>query len=398
MLAGGGAAVAYVLSGLYWLHWLALHLALLGGVSQLVLGAGQFFTCAFLATDPPPRRLVGAQLATWNAGTVLVAAGVSANLPGLVEAGAALLGGGLTLFAIALRGMDRRSLQKAPWALRWYQASATSLAIGGLAGVLLARQTIWPQGDLLGAHLALTLAGWLGTAILGTLHTFFPSLTQTQLRHPRLQLPTYLLWLAGVAALAAGAAFAGPWLADVGWAGMLGAAALLTVNLVASLRTSTGPLALPPRLLACAQTLLVAGLSLALVAAIHGGVDGPFTGAWRSALAALLLVGWIGLTVVGALLHLLAILARIRRFAHALPRPQPGRDRVITAVAGAAVTLLALSRAPGLTWIQPAAESLCLTVAAAGALHIARLAVRALRPGRGRSAPGGVGSGMPAAG
>ena len=43
-------------------HWLALHLLFLGGISQLVLGAGQFFVCAFLATDPPPRRLTAAQL------------------------------------------------------------------------------------------------------------------------------------------------------------------------------------------------------------------------------------------------------------------------------------------------------------------------------------------------
>jgi hypothetical protein len=56
LLLAAVAAIASTVTGLDWLHWTAVHLALLGGVSQLVLGAGQFFSCAFLATDPPSRR------------------------------------------------------------------------------------------------------------------------------------------------------------------------------------------------------------------------------------------------------------------------------------------------------------------------------------------------------
>jgi hypothetical protein len=32
--------------------------------------------------------------------------------------------------------------------------------------MLLARGVSWPHGSLLGAHLALNIAGWLGTAIV----------------------------------------------------------------------------------------------------------------------------------------------------------------------------------------------------------------------------------------
>lgn len=49
-------------------------------------------------------------------------------------------------------------------------------------------------------------------------------------------------------------------------------------------------------------------------------------GAWRSALAALLLVGWIGLTVAGSLLHLLSILGGIRHVMRTFPPPHPVRD------------------------------------------------------------------------
>lgn len=128
--------------------------------------AGQFFVCAFLATDPPPRRLVHAQLVAWNAGTALVAIGVPSDTTVLVEPGGGLIATGLVLFALALRFMERRSLQRPPWALRWYQASAACLGLGALLGVLMASGTPWSHGSLLGAHLALNLAGWLGTAIV----------------------------------------------------------------------------------------------------------------------------------------------------------------------------------------------------------------------------------------
>lgn len=100
----------------------------------------------------------------------------------------------------------------------------------------------WPHGSLLGAHLALNLAGWFGTAIVGTLHTFFPSLTRTQLRYPRLQGPAFVLWLLGDGELAVGTAFGIDLLVGSGWLALTAAAALLGVNLLASLRAASEPL------------------------------------------------------------------------------------------------------------------------------------------------------------
>ena len=382
MAAGAIAAVIHAVAGGYWMHWLSLHLLLLGGVSQLVLGAGQFFTCAFLATDPPPRRLVVAQLACWSGGTVLVATGVPTGLAGLAEAGGGLIAAGLVLFAVALRGMERRSLQRAPWALRWYQASAACLSLGALIGVLLARGTTWPYGDLLGAHLALNLAGWLGTSIVGTLHTFFPSLTQTQLRHPRLQRPTFALWVVGVLGLALGAAFTSPVVLACGWGALLLAAGLLATNVLASLRLAPRPLTLPARLLALAQLYLIAGLAIALVATIRSGASGPSVGAPRDALAVLLLAGWIGLTVTGSLLHLLAILGRIRRFSIAMPRPRPAPERVITVAMGISLAALALAQLAAVTSLETPATVLTLACAAALAVRVIILGARALAPRR----------------
>jgi len=141
----------------------------------------------------------------------------------------------------------------------------------------------------------------------------------------------YILWLLGVIELAFGAAFTGPAVLAAGWIGLLAATTLLCVNLLASLRAAPAPLSLPARLLAIAQTFLLAGLAAALIGTVQAGVDGPFVGSSREVLAVLLLAGWIGITVTGALLHLLAILARIRRRTTSMPRPQPARDRLTAA-------------------------------------------------------------------
>jgi nitrite reductase (NO-forming) len=361
------------------LHWLALHLALLGGVSQLVLGAGQFFVCAFLATTPPSRRLVGAQLAVWNVGTLAVAIGVPLKVDAVVDGGAVLVAGGLVLYLASLSAMQRRSLQQARWAVRWYQASASCLVVGVLVGAVLAGGLVWTHGSLLGAHLALNIAGWLGTAIVGTLHTFFPSLTATQLRFGRLQGPTFVLWLLGVVELTLAAAFAVDALAVLAWLQLSVAGVLLAVNLLASLRTSTAPLSLPTRLVALGQAFLPAGLVLALVATISDGAAGPLASGVRPALAILLVGGWIALTVAGSLLHLLSVLARVRHFTLSMPRSHPARDRAVAALAGLSVVVWAVAQVPGTDGLDVPALVLRVATTLILAAYIGRAAARTVR-------------------
>ena len=378
-----GAVVAIIHAATGWTdgHWLALHLVFVGGVSQLVLGAGQFFAAAFLATTPPSPRLVRYELSVWNAGAVLVAVGVPTGLEPVTAAGAALLAAGLCLFVGALRGLQRRSLQKAPWAVRWYEACAVFLGLGVLAGVLLAAGVGWSPGSLLGAHMTLNLAGWFGTAIVGTLHTFFPSLTQTRLAFPRLQSPTFVAWTSGTAALAAGYALAiGP-LVIAAWAALALAAALLCANLAASLRASPAPLALPARLVAAAQACLLVAVVVAVAGAIGGDSTAAPAGGARSAIAILLLPGWLGLTVAGSLLHLLAVLARVRDFTRPLPPARPTRDGLLAGAATLAVLGLAAARSGNLAAIDSVAlVALLIVYAALGAL-VAWRAGQALRGG-----------------
>jgi nitrite reductase (NO-forming) len=305
-----------------------------------------------------------------------VAVAVPARIPALSDAGALLLLGGLAIFWTALRRLERGSLRTARWAIRWYYACAAFLVVGALIGMLIARGTPWSHGSLLGAHVALNLAGWLGTAIVGTLHTFYPSLTQSRLVHERLQGATFTAWTLGVSALAAGAAFdVGP-VGALGWLLLTVAALLLSVNLAASWRSADRPLgfALAPRLVGAAQIFLVAGLFTALAMQLDEGLGATPAGRWRAALAVLLIAGWIGMTVAGSLLHLLSVLYRVRHLGAAMPRPRPRLDQAQTAVPALAIAALALSYAPGAEALRLPAAVLALVSAAPVAVRILLLA------------------------
>lgn len=301
-------------------HWLTLHLALLGGVSQLILGVGQFFVCSYLATTPPTDRLLFAQLGSFNLGVVLLAAGRLVATPQLAEAGAALIVLALALFTLAVGQMRARSLRRADLTILWYLAGAASLALGVAIGALLVRGTAWSHGSLLGAHLALNLGGWIGAAIIGTLHTFYPTLTGTQLPRPRLEPPTLALWMFGVWALAGALAWSLGWLATLALASLALATVSLLVNLATALLRRKIPLTHAAKLVTAGQVLLAAALLAApfAIEAAGGGVafDWPAGG-----LLAACVLGWIACTVAGSLIHLIGVMRHLRR----LRRLRPGR-------------------------------------------------------------------------
>lgn len=313
MLAAAAIALILALAGIGGqARWLALHLALLGGASQLIIGVGQFFVCSYLATTPPPDRLLAAQLGAFNGGVLLLAAGRLAGAPELAEAGAALVVLALVLFAVAIGTMRSRSLRRAELTIIWYVAGAASLAVGVVIGALLVRGTAWPHGSLLGAHLSLNLGGWIGAAIIGTLHTFFPTLTGTQLPHPRLEPPTLALWLLGAWALAVATAWSLAWLAAVAMVALGVAALLLLVNLEAALRRRKIALTHAARLVTVGQCLL-AGALITLPFAIDTG-SGQIGFEWPAGgLLAAFALGWVALTVAGALIHLIGVMAHLRR-------------------------------------------------------------------------------------
>lgn len=377
LIAGAVTAVlgASELAGNDW-RWIALHLILLGGVSQFVLGAAQFFSTAYLATEPPSRGLIQLQIGIWAIATICVAASYPADLTVLTEFGGVLAICVLALFAYSLRELERASLQKAVWTIRWYYACAAFLGVGVVIGIVMARGGAWSYGSLLGAHLALNLAGWLGTAIVGTLHTFYPSLTNSRLRYQRLQGPTFVAWVIGVCALTGGEAFELVEISLLGWTALMLAAVMLFVNLVGTALDGVGPPTLAAKLVGTAQFFLLAGLTLAIVMLAVEGSSAALVGPWRAALATLLMAGWIGMTVAGSLLHLMAVLARVRDFGNKMPEPSR-RDDLLIGLLAAGVAALALSQVSGLAGLQTPAAIVTIFAAAPLAVRILLLATKA---------------------
>lgn len=324
--------------------WAAIHLVLLGGVSLLILGVSQFFVTAFLATSPPSRRMVAVQITCWTAGAACVVTGVSTDADWLATIGVVLLLTTLLLYARSLAGLHSRSLQRAPWASRWYAASALWLVLGIAVGLMLTVHFAWSHGSLLGAHLAFNLGGWLGGAIVGTLHTFAPSLTQTKLRFPRLQPATFAFWSAGCGVTAIGYAFSLGALVLLGWSLLVVGAGLLATNLIASGSESKVPLTLPARLVIWSQAFLPLGLLFGLVSAADHSLA-PLFGDDRVTLAVLLLAGWVGLTVIGSMLHLLSVVVRVRDLGRPATTPNQLQDRLLASAAVGAIGLLAVAEA-----------------------------------------------------
>jgi nitrite reductase (NO-forming) len=384
MVAGAAVAVANAIDPWTWGRWLALHLVFVGGISQLVLGASQFFAGAFLATDPPRRALVRTQIGGWNAGSLLVALGVPLGSEAAVYAGAGVLLATLGLYASGLAEMRRRSLGSVPWATRWYLAATACLVVGVVAGAMLANAIAWPHGNLLGAHMVLNLGGWFGTAIVGTLHTFFPSLTHSRLRLPRLQGPTFAAWVGGIVVLAAGYGFSLDVAAIAGWCLLVLAAVALAANLLGSMLAATRPLSLPARVIGAAQVFLVLGIVVAAAGAIGAGPNDPLADPTRAAVATLLVSGWIGLTVLGSLLHLLALLLRVRDLRRGMPEPRPGRDLALTIATALAVAVAAAADLGAGSLLDRLGEAVLLAAYVVLGARVALLGARVIRTARPR--------------
>jgi hypothetical protein len=232
--------------------------------------------------------------------------------------------------------------------------------------------------------MVLNLGGWFGTAIVGTLHTFFPSLTHSRLRLPRLQGPTFAAWIGGIVLLAAGYGFSLDAAAAAGWSLLALAAAALTANLISSLIAARRPLSLPARVIAAAQVFLVTGIAIAAIGSIGAGPDEALADPTRAAMATLLVSGWIGLTVLGSLLHLLALLLRVRDLRRGMPEPRPVRDLALTIVAALGVATAAAADLGAGSLLDRAGEAVLLAAYVLLGARVALLGARVIRTARPR--------------
>jgi hypothetical protein len=123
--------------------WLVAYLALVGALSQLILGAGQQTFAADLPRPSLSGRTVGAELALWNAGAVIVPVGVFVETPRVVAAGSVLLHAALALFAAATDISEARRARDHGVSLYVYRVAVILLAASVLVGTGLADALPW---------------------------------------------------------------------------------------------------------------------------------------------------------------------------------------------------------------------------------------------------------------
>jgi nitrite reductase (NO-forming) len=369
-----GAAVGYDDT-----RWLALHLYLVGGASGLILGAAAFFTGLFLAPTTSARTLRRIQLAGWNAGSALLPVGVLLDLDAVTAAAGLLLLAALGAFTAALQLQRRRIGPRRGLLPRWYLTAAGLLVVGIALGIALARDPAFLPGDGVGAHRTLNLVGWIGGAIVGTLHTLYPAMTGTRLPHPRLERLTYAAWLAGTLVAALGYGLGERLPTAAGYALLAVAAGLVVVNVAASARRARR-VPLSAQLVGAAQAMLVVGLVVALAASLRPGTALAYRG--HDALLELLAAGWIGLTILGALTHLLGTIAR------APVAAQAGRwdrgDVALTVLAAGGLLVVVASELLGGTPADLPARTAVGIAYLVVAVRVARLAAGAVRATRRR--------------
>lgn len=178
----GWLAVAVVLSAAHQVlglpGWVALHALLLGAVTNAILIWSEHFVVTLCRAPAPLARRVAAGLTALNLFVVTVLAGVTTNVSVMTGAGAAGICVIAAVHTVFLVRTYRKALQRRFGHLICFYASASvALLAGAVTGAALgtgAATPIW-YSRLWGAHVHLTLLGWVGFAVLGTLFTLWPT-------------------------------------------------------------------------------------------------------------------------------------------------------------------------------------------------------------------------------
>jgi nitrite reductase (NO-forming) len=165
--------------------WLALHLVLLGGLTNAIVVWSEHFAAALLRVPRAGERAATARALALNLGVLAVLVGVHAGRPLLAAGGAWLVGAVVAAHAAALAAGIRRALGARLAATVWFYVAASAALLAGMGlGVLLAggaagSADAWRAMRL--AHVHLNLLGWVGLAVVGTQFTLWPTVLRTRM-------------------------------------------------------------------------------------------------------------------------------------------------------------------------------------------------------------------------
>lgn len=242
--------------------WLALHAFLLGAVTNAIMVWSEHFVVALCRVPAPSERASALRLALLNVSVLLVLAGVLVDLHWLSGTGATGVSVLAAWHAWHLLRIRRHALAgQYAYLTHYYAAAAAALAVGGVFGGALTAGGMGYYAQFWGAHVHITLLGWLGLSVLGTLFTLWPTAMRTTMPEHSLRTARRCLPLLGgsLAVATTGFAVASTPLAIIGLLGYaVGAGIVFAPFELAMLRQ--WPRRPAPLLLAAAMFWLLAAV------------------------------------------------------------------------------------------------------------------------------------------
>ncbi len=167
-------------------RWLLVHMVTLGLVTTSIMIWGQHFAESLLKVrlDEADRRVQVRRIYALTLGIAVTCTGMVAAQPIVTSAGALVVAGAMTWYALSLLGQLRRALPARFTAtVRFYVGAALLLPVGALLGSFLAFGLGEPwQGRVLLAHQITNVLGFVGITATGTLVTLWPTILRTRMQ------------------------------------------------------------------------------------------------------------------------------------------------------------------------------------------------------------------------
>lgn len=288
-------------------RWLAIHLLLLGAVTNAIVIWSAHFTNAVLRCPAPAhRRGESTRLTVLNLGVVGVLVSDVADQPWPGVVGAFLVFAAVAAHLAWLVARLRAALPaRFNVTVHYYLAAAGALLIGIPVGAWMLVADGAGRPRLLLFHAHVNLFGWVTLTVLGTLLTLWPTVLRTRMADgaataARRALP---IAVAGLAALGIGVLAWWPPLAAGGLA-LVATAALLTAVPAARAARRKTPASFPTWSITAAAAWLLVALGVDAWTLLSAPT--PVAAADRFGTVLIpLLVGFVGQVLLGALAYLL---------------------------------------------------------------------------------------------
>lgn len=207
-------------AGLGW--WLPLHIALLGAVTQAIVGGQLMFSTTLGVSRGPTREATVIQLGLLNLAALFVIAGRLTGIDELVAAGVSIFVPVIAWVTWQVHSLWRSSVNRRfSITGTFYRLAGASLLVGATIGGALSIGAFDTGASYLahrGVHIIVNVFGWAGMTIVGTAITLLPTILHVRAANVKLVRPAPWLMAGGLVVMATGATTSQQLIAGLGMA------------------------------------------------------------------------------------------------------------------------------------------------------------------------------------